>query len=127
MASVSFDTYRAVKEIREAGASEPLASAIVQAMQRTADLPDVSTLATRDDVTLVKTELATEIALVKAELATEIALVRAELATEIAAGKGELKAGLAALDAKLTMLLWIIGVLGVGSIAAQALHLIHAI
>jgi len=115
MSSVAFDTHQAVKNIREAGANEHLAEAIVRELTRTADLPDISNLATKGDLIALGSELKGDIAALKSELKGD----------NTALGN-ELKGTIAAVDAKVTMLMWMIGVLGVGSIAVQILHIVHA-
>ena len=57
MASVAFDTHRAVKALREAGVEERQAEALTQVVQQTADLPDVSILATKADLGVLKADL----------------------------------------------------------------------
>ena len=72
MTTLAFDAHRAVKALREAGADEPLAEAVVatvgEAMREN--------MATKADVAEVRTELAE----VKAELKADISEVKAELA-----------------------------------------------
>jgi len=65
MISIGFDTLGASKRLREAGMDERAAEAVVEIMQRTTTLPDISDLAT-------KAELKTELALVEARLSEKI-------------------------------------------------------
>jgi hypothetical protein len=152
MSSVAFDTHEAVSDIRKAGANEQLAEAIVRVVQRTADLPDISTLATKADLAALaiatkadldalaiatKADLAALTSATKADLAAltsatkaDFALVRADLTALAAATKGDLAAlearldgKIATLDGKLTLLLWMIGVLGLGALIVPHLHL----
>ncbi len=61
MTSVAFDTHRAVKALREAGVEERQAEAITQIVQQTADLPDVTTLATKADLAAALAKLETKL------------------------------------------------------------------
>lgn len=50
MTSIAFDTLDASATLRAAGLDEGVARAIVQVVSRTADLPDISKLATKGDI-----------------------------------------------------------------------------
>ena len=50
MTSIAFDTLDASATLRAAGLDEGVARAIVDVVKRTADLPDVTTLATRHEL-----------------------------------------------------------------------------
>ena len=65
MTALAFDTYKAVKSLREAGADEALAEAVV------ATVGDAigGNVATKADLAEVKAELKSEIAAVKTEIA----------------------------------------------------------
>ena len=94
--ALQIDTLAFTKKLREAGAEEGLAEAIVEGLTAA----DTSELATKGDVAEVRTEIAevkTEIAEVKSELKTEIAEVR----TEIAEVKSELKQDLLKVEKKI--------------------------
>ena len=104
MTALAFDTYKAVKSLREAGADEALAEAVV------ATVGDAigGNVATKADLAEVKAELKTEIAIVK----TDLAEVSAELKTEIAAVEARLyrhlwvmAAGIVGLTVSLTVAL----------------------
>ncbi len=84
--ALQIDTLAFTKKLREAGAEEGLAEAIVEGLTAA----DTSELATKGDIAEVKSELKTEIAEVKSELKTEIAEVKSELKTEIAEVKTEI-------------------------------------
>ena len=91
--ALQIDTLAFTKKLREAGAEEGLAEAIVEGLTAA----DTSELATKGDIAEAKSELKTEIAEVKSEIAevkaelkTEIAEVKAELKTEIAEVKTEI-------------------------------------
>jgi hypothetical protein len=112
MNAMNLDTRKAVRDLRAVGADEPLADAIVDLFRQSAEMPDVASLATKDDITISKAELRADIANLRTELKTDGASLRAELKTEI--GK---------LDTKVNMLMWMIGAIGGGALALQALGL----
>ena len=95
--ALKIDTLTFSKRLRQAGADERLAEAIVEGLTGA----DTSELSTKTDVAEVRSELKTEIAEVRTEIAglrtelkTEIAEVRTEIAevrTEIAEVRSELK------------------------------------
>ena len=87
MAGLAFDTHKAVKALREAGADEPLAEAVVVTIGDALG----EHVATKADVAEVKTGLAE----VKAELKADVAEVKAELKADVAEVKAELKADMA--------------------------------
>src|SRR4029453_6825291 len=71
-------------------------------------------VATKTDLTAVKTELAADIAAVRTELAADIAAVRTELKADIAAVRTELKGDIAAIRTDLAavkhdLLRWMVG------------------
>ena len=70
--ALQIDTLAFTKKLREAGAEEGLAEAIVEGLTAA----DTSELATKGDIAEVKTEIAE----VKSELKTEIAEVKTEIA-----------------------------------------------
>ena len=76
MVALAFDTYKAVKALREAGADEALAEAVV------ATVGDAigGNVATKADLAEVKAEVKADIAAVKAELKSDIAEVKADIA-----------------------------------------------
>ncbi len=91
MSALAFDTYKAVKALRAAGADEDLAEAIV---------------ATVGDAVGENVTTKADLAEVKAELKSDIAEVRAELKGDIV----EVKADLSALEARLYCHLWAMAV-----------------
>ncbi len=134
MSSVAFDTHEAVSDIRKAGANEQLAEAIVRVVQRTADLPDISTLATKADLAALaiatKADFAALATATKADLAALSTATKGDLAALAITTKGDLAAlearldgKIATVDGKLTLLLWMIGVLGLGALIVPHLHL----
>ena len=87
MSALAFDTSKAVKALRAAGADEALAEAVV---------------ATVGDAVGENVATKADLAEVKAELKSDIAEVKAELKSDIA----EVKADLSALEARLYRHLW---------------------
>jgi len=76
MTTIAFDSLSASKRLREAGMDERLAEAIVELVQQTTMLPDISELATkaelaatRADLLATRTELKSDIALAESRLA----------------------------------------------------------
>ena len=76
MPALAFDTYKAVKALREAGADEALAEAVV------ATVGDAigGNVATKADLAEVRAALKADVAEVKAELKSDIAAVKTEIA-----------------------------------------------
>ena len=113
MAGLAFDTHKAVKALREAGADEPLAEAVVvtigdalgENVATKADLTGV-----KADLAEVKAELKTDLAEAKIELKTDLAEVKAELKTDLA----EVKVNLAEMETRLYRHLWMMaaGIVG---------------
>ena len=100
MAALAFDTYKAVKALREAGADEALAEAVV------ATVGDAigGNVATKADLAEVKAEVKADIAAVKADLAevkADIAEVEARLYRHLWA----MAAGIVGLTVSLTVAL----------------------
>jgi hypothetical protein len=50
MATIAFDSLSASKRLREAGMEERLANTVVELFQQSAGMPDISHLATKDDL-----------------------------------------------------------------------------
>ncbi len=102
MAGLAFDTHKAVKALREAGADEPLAEAVVVTIGDALG----EHVATKADVAEVKTGLAE----VKAELKADVAEVKAELKADVA----EVKVNLAEMETRLYRHLWMMaaGIVG---------------
>lgn len=84
-ATLRIDTLKFVRRLTGAGMERPLAEAIVEGIAEA----DTSELATKADVTAVRTDLKAEIAAVRTELKAEIAALRADLKTEIADTRAE--------------------------------------
>ncbi len=58
MVALAFDTLDAARTLRNAGVDERTAEAIVHVVQRTAELPDISHLATKDDFAALRADIA---------------------------------------------------------------------
>ena len=113
MAALAFDTYKAVKALREAGADEPLAEAVVATVGEAVS----GNVATKADLAEVQAALKAEIAEVKADIAEVKAEFKTDLAgvkTEIAEVRAELKTDLATLESRLHRQLWVMaaGIVG---------------
>lgn len=79
MTAIAFDTLSASKRLREAGMDQPMAEAIVELVQQTTMLPDISDLATKSELSATRADLQATKTELKADLKTEIALVRADM------------------------------------------------
>ena len=79
MAALAFDTYKAVKALREAGADELLAEAVVATVGEAVS----GNVATKADIAEVQAALKAEMAAVKAELKADLAEVKAELKADL--------------------------------------------
>ena len=100
MAGLAFDTHKAVKALREAGADEPLAEAVVVTIGDALG----EHVATKADVAEVKTGLAE----VKAELKADVAEVKvnlAEMETRLYRHLWMMAAGIVGLTVSLTVAL----------------------
>jgi hypothetical protein len=114
VATLTFDKLAYVDRLKAAGVGEREARALAEGLDQALR----EEVATKTDLTAVKTELAADIAAVRTELAAGIAAVRTELAADIAALRTELKADIAALRTELKgdiavvkhdMLRWMVG------------------
>lgn len=83
MTPAAFDTLSASKRLREAGLNERAAEAIVELVQQTTMLPDISDLATRAELLAVKSELKSEITSVRTELKSDLALTEARIRADL--------------------------------------------
>jgi hypothetical protein len=102
MTAIAFDTLSASKRLREAGMEQRMAEAIVEIVQQTANMPDISHLATKDD--LKQLELANKADLKQLELATKADIRQLELSTkaEIQETKLTLRGEIAQTEARLS-------------------------
>ena len=92
MATLTFDKLAYVDRLKAAGVGEREARALAEGLDQALR----EEVATKTDLTAVKSELSADIAAVKTELAADIAAVKTELRAEIAAVKTELRAEIAA-------------------------------
>ena len=106
--AIQIDTLAFAKRLQAAGADERLAEAIVEGITDA----DTSSLATKEDLGLVKAELKEDIALVKEDirhvetaLKEDIALVRAEQKEDIAAIKTDIA------NSHADILKWLFGII----------------
>lgn len=88
MSAIAFDTLSATKRLREAGMDERVAEAVVELVQQTAHMPDITHLATKDDLRdlATKAELQATNADVKAlghQLRSEMAQLETRLSEEM--------------------------------------------
>ena len=86
MNAIAFDTHAHVKRLVGAGMSESQAEAVIEAVRQTAELPDISNLATKADLLITKSDLQSSIAELRAELTGS----KGELRGEIKGLRGEL-------------------------------------
>jgi predicted nucleic acid-binding Zn-ribbon protein len=117
VATLTFDKLAYVDRLKAAGMGEREARALAEGLDQALR----EEVATKTDLTAVKTELAADIAAVKTELAADIAAVKIDLAAvrtelkadiaavkiDLAAVRTELKADIAAV--KHDMLRWMVG------------------
>ncbi len=113
-AAIQIDTLAFAKKLKEAGADERLADAIVEGITAA----DTSNLATKEDLAQVEARLKEEISGVRSELKEEISGVRSELKEEIGSVRSDLAMILGEMkQGQLNQLRWTIG-LAVGMLAA---------
>jgi hypothetical protein len=79
MTAIAFDTLSASKRLREAGMDERAAEAIVELVQQTARMPDISNLATKDDIRDLATK--SELQATNAELRASTLELRGDMAS----------------------------------------------
>ena len=84
---MAIDTLKVAKRLREAGFTEPQAEAVVAAVQEGTEGAD---LATKVEITELRSELKTEIAALRTELKADIREAELRLEAKIEAMKAEL-------------------------------------
>jgi hypothetical protein len=72
MNAMTFDTHAAAKEFESAGFTAEQVDALVNVSRQTTSLPDVSTLATKSDISELRAELRAEISGAKLQAITVI-------------------------------------------------------
>jgi hypothetical protein len=110
VATLTFDELAYVDRLKAAGMGEREARALAEGLDQALR----EEVATKTDLTAVKSELAADIAAVKTELAADIAAVRTELGAEITAVRTELRTEIAAVRIDLAavkhdLLRWMVG------------------
>ena len=118
MNAIAFDTHASFKRLKDAGLNDAQAEAVVDVVSRTADLPDISQLATKEDLALLRADI------VSVETRLDARILGAK--SDIAGLESRLEAKMAGLEARLTALKgelvwWIIGT-GVVVAASQTLQ-----
>jgi predicted nucleic acid-binding Zn-ribbon protein len=111
----TFDTHKYIKSLQESGFNEKQAEVLVKSLLESRDF-DLSILATREQISEVKIEIAQldsklskeisaireQVSEVKSDLQKDIAEVKSELQKEIAATRDEIK------QSKVDMLKWML-------------------
>ena len=82
-----FDTLSASKQLREAGMAEGVAEAVVSVFQHAAAMPDISHLATKDQVEALSADVANtptraEVEAISSEMKSQFKAIRQEMATK---------------------------------------------
>ena len=82
-----FDTLSASKQLREAGMAEGVAEAVVSVFQHAAAMPDISHLATKEQVEVLQADVANkpsraEVEAISSEMKSEFKAIRQEMATK---------------------------------------------
>ena len=116
--ALAFDTHASVKRLVPSGMPEAQAEALVEVVSKTADMPDISGLATKADLDQLR--LATKADLDQLRLAAKADLDQLRVAT---------KADITVLDARITavkgeLIYWIIGAGAVSTLAQIVPHLL---
>jgi len=87
MTPFSFDTLGASKQLREAGMPEGMAEAVVSVFQHAAMTVDINHLATKDDVSALRSgvdALRSDVDALRVSAKADIEAVRSEMATKLA-------------------------------------------
>jgi uncharacterized protein involved in exopolysaccharide biosynthesis len=95
----AIDTLEIAKRLRDAGFDNTQAEAITGALRDSRDA-DLSRLATKEDLTTLRSEIAS----VRSELKADIAALRSEVSAEIASLRSEVSADIASLRSEIRML-----------------------
>ena len=125
--ALAFDTHASVKRLMQSGMPEAQAEALVEVVSKTADMPDVSGLATKED--LEQLRLATKADLDQLRLATKTDLDQLRVTTkaDLEQVRAALETKIAVVDARVTavkgeLIYWIIGVGAVNALGQIAQH-----
>jgi len=102
--TMAFDTHEAAKELGRAGFTEIQVDALVNVARRATTLPDISNLATKSDIVVLKSDIAELRAATKsdiAELKSDIAELRVATKSDIAELRAETKSDIAVLKSNI--------------------------
>ena len=121
MNAIAFDTHASFKRLKDAGLNDAQAEAVVDVVSRTADLPDISQLATKEDLALLRADM------VGVETRLEARISGAK--SDIAGAESRLDAKIVALDSRLTamkgeLVWWIIGTGVVVAVSQTLQHIL---
>ena len=117
MNAIAFDTHASFKRLKDAGLNDAQAEAVVDVVSRTADLPDISQLATKADLAVLQADVASVETRLEAKL------------TGLDAKMTGLEAKMAGLEARLTglkgeLVWWIIGTGVVVAVSQTLQHIL---
>ena len=89
MNAIAFDTHASFKRLKDAGLNDAQAEAVVEVVSGTADLPDISQLATKADLAVLKADVASVETRLEAKM-TGLEAKMTGLEARLTALKGEL-------------------------------------
>jgi len=90
MTAMAFDTYEAANRFKAAGFTESQVDALVEVTRMTTALPDISTLATKDDLLPLKSDIlamSADISSLRTDLNRVESVLRTEIKAEISGVK----------------------------------------
>ena len=124
MNAIAFDTHASFKRLKDAGLNDAQAEAVVDVVSRTADLPDISQLATKADLAVLQADVAS----VETRLEAKLTGLDAKM-TGLEAKMTGLEAKMAGLEARLTglkgeLVWWIIGTGVVVAVSQTLQHIL---
>ena len=114
MSAVAFDTYAAVKTLREAGADEAMAEAIVNTASAAVGASH-DELATKADLAELRASMKADLAELRASMKADLAELRASTKAELRAAidplasKDDLDAAIAGVRGELGIIRWAVG------------------
>ncbi len=143
--TMAFDTHEAAKELGRAGFTEIQVDALVNVARRATTLPDISNLATKSDIVVLKSDIAelrtatkSDIAELKSDIAELTAATKSDIAelraatksditvikSDMAELKSELKAEIAAakFQAIAILLPGMAAIMGIGTVLSHLLR-----
>jgi hypothetical protein len=120
MPAYTFDTHKAVTDLKSAGFTDQQAEAVA-AIVRDAEILDLSNLATRGDLALVRSDIEglriasrTELAVATAGLERTIAETRSALGKTVVETRADLEKTIA--ETKAEILKWMVSVIGIQTV-----------